>query len=113
MSRTNTRPPLPPRVEEIKTAQLKPAQPQENLISSSRHKENPQNLYRSRFNGDIPEDRLRKSKGKSVKVIKSIEKSSASGKRMQLNEDIVAVKEEKPVLNSSIKGSAVIGFETE
>lgn len=32
---------------------------------------------------------------------------------MQINEDIVAVKEEKPVLNSSLKGTAVVGFETE
>jgi hypothetical protein len=43
----------------------------DNRLPSSKMKSEQNSLYLSRFNGEIPEDRLRKSKAQSTKLIDS------------------------------------------
>lgn len=64
-------------------------------------------LYLSRFNGEIPEDRLRKSKAQSNKLIDTKMRS------LSLKDESVIVHQEKPVLNSTAAGQIMPGFEDE
>jgi hypothetical protein len=57
---------------------------------------------------------MRKSKTKSVKLNKSLDKSKVSETRLRMNDDVITVREEKPVLNVSTKGTPTIsGFTSE
>lgn len=114
MQDTNVRPDKAD--SEAKHSQVNPYLPHDNRIETapdakllnSRAKNEQSSLYRSRFNGELPEDRLRKSKSKSIKLRNSNEV------KLSLREDVVTVREEKPLLNSAVGGQIVVnGFEDE
>lgn len=69
-----------------------------------------QELYLSRFNEGLPDERLRESKSKSTKLKQSA-KDQKLETTMKVNGNVVTVKEEKVMLNSSANASAAKGFE--
>ncbi len=64
-------------------------------------------LYLSRFNGEVPEERLRQTKLRSTKL------RDTKLFKLSQGEEVVSVHEEKPLLNSALNGQLVKGFEEE
>lgn len=87
-----------------------PVSPNSRLNSSRNRQQDP---YLSRYVEELPEERLHKSKSKkSVKLNQSAaaEKLSTT---VKVNDNVVTVKEEKVLLNSTVNGTQVSGFEDE
>ncbi len=67
--------------------------------------------YLSRYAEELPEDRLHKSKSRSKSI--KLNQSAAAEKMsttVKVNENVVTVKEDKVLLNSTLNGSQVPGF---
>lgn len=84
-----------------------PVSPNSRLNASRSRQQDP---YLSRYVEELPEDRLHKSKSKSIKLNQSASREKLST-TVKVNDSLVTVKEEKVLVNSTVSGTQVPGFE--
>jgi hypothetical protein len=94
----------------ITNSQARPPIPPSSKSSLSRPPQNQEPTYLSRYVEELPEERLHKSKSRSIKMNQSA-KDEKLETTVRVNENLVTVKEEKVLLNSTVSGGQVRGFD--